>query len=201
MPTVTYKSLAQFAKMCSVSRSAITQANDRGDLFISRNGKIDPAQKKNNTFLRNHLARVENEEREKENAETKVKKTRKRAKPKGGKKVAPSPRTRESMGVTPTKIDVEIARIQAQTTKINMDIAEKMGRFFLREEVEGLFGKLSTTFSNLIHPLGQRLAPDICDICGITDSAKMIEVQNLLERELEIAVNEVKRLAKDVEKG
>lgn len=226
MPTIPYKNKAQFARMCKVSKPAITQACERGAVYVSKNGKINPKHRINAPFMANRLAVAANDAREKaqvlpepqpepipvlveptpveiepEPEPIPVEPEPKKRKPyKKRKKPVPEPSPMEPPGYgnPVTKMDVEIVRIQSQTTKINMEIAEKVGRFFLKEEVQNLFGRLATTFANLIHPLGQRLAPDICDICGITDSAIMIQVQNLIEHELEIAINEVKRLSADV---
>jgi len=93
-----------------------------------------------------------------------------------------------------TKIDVEIARIRAQTVKINMDIAEKAGRFILKDLVSKVFGELASTTANLVHPMGQRLSSDICDVLGITDPNKILKVQAMIDTENERYISEVKRI-------
>lgn len=213
MVSVYYKTMAEFSRMCSISRSAITQAVERKEVKVSENGKINPKQRLNAQFLEYKqrqyaeklLLKAEKEvtKVEKETVAEPVKKKAK-PRPRQARTVKIKPDKGELGGEalkkatgTVTKMDVEILRIEAQTTKINMEIAEKSGRFYLKEQVDDVFGKLSATFANLVHPLGQRLASDICDLCEVTEPKIILQVQGIIDVENERAIDEVKRITNE----
>ena len=92
-----------------------------------------------------------------------------------------------------TKADADLAKTQAQTMKIQMEIALKMGALLLAEEVEKCFGDIYAAFSNHVLTFGQRLAPIVCSTLGITGPEAALQVQKLLDDEHERILEDVRR--------
>lgn len=99
-----------------------------------------------------------------------------------------------------SKTEADIRRIKAQTAKLNMEMAKEAKRLILREKVSVFFAQLATTVTNLVLPMGQRLAQDICDKLEVNDPEKIIVVQNMIDAENERVINEYKRVAEDADK-
>jgi len=91
-----------------------------------------------------------------------------------------------------TKAEADIARINAQTTKYNVKIAEDMGLLIARQTVDRMFGNLYSISTNQFLVLGDRLAPIIAGICGTTDPTITMRIKNKIEEEVTRVLKQVK---------
>lgn len=84
-------------------------------------------------------------------------------------------------------------KLKIQTKKLKMEMAEQLGELIQRKEVEKSFSLISSTIINYIFPLGDRLSPMIAGIFESTDQDKINEIKLLIDKEIELALNNVKR--------
>jgi hypothetical protein len=207
------KNKSAFAKYCGVAPAAITRAVREGRVETTEDGKfVDMASDVTLQFVRKQLTKPEKVPQKPPEA-TKKKPTPEPPKPKkprgrppakrkvhgNSKEVSDMEGGEESGAVSKNR--VEIRRIQAQTTKMNMDIAENAGRLILREKVSGFFARLATLATNLILPMGQRVASDIGDLCGVTDPKVLLKIQDIIDKENERVLQGFKAVAEDAAKG
>jgi len=194
MPSIKYISKKEFADLCRVSLPALSKAAKAGNISVASNGKINPNSIKNVKYKVRALARARNR------GPTKREIAAERA------AMVEDVKNRlvedeVYKAEVASKTAVEIARIKAQTTKINMDIAREAGRLILREIVEGYFGKLASVFSGLMHPMGQRIAPLIADILDVEDPDIVNRIQEVIDTENERIIGEVQRITDEASLG
>lgn len=192
---------SEFAEYCKVSAPAITKAIVAGRVRTTPNGKfVDMNHPITMEYVRIKLSDGP--------APKQKRKKRKPASKPPAKRIAQSKKPppsglddSEDVYGEGTKTAVDVKRVIAATTKINLEIAEKAGRFLLKERVAVFFAKISTAVTQKLTPLGARLASDIGDICGVSDPAKILEIQLLIEAETQRAIEDFKRVAKEAGAG
>jgi len=194
MATINYIGKKEFAELCNVSPGGVTRAIKSGLVQVSHNGKINPQ------LVKNLKYKVTARERAKKRPPTRYEMKKQYEEIARGVK---SELQEEQIMQTEvlSKTAIEIARIQAQTTKLNMDIAENTGRLILREIVASYFGQLASVFTSLAHPMGQRIAPAIADVMDVEDPEIILKIQDLIDKENERIINEVKRVTADADTG
>jgi hypothetical protein len=161
---------SEFAKRCGVSPAAITQAVEAGSVKIGKTGRIDPAHMTNLNYYERIKSRISPGAMPKKN----------------GRK--PTPGTEGW-----TKTDADIAKANAQTAKIHMEIAQRMGALLLTEEVDRCFGDIYGAFSNHVLTFGQRMAPVICSSLDAVGVEAVLRVQKILDDEHERILEDVRR--------
>jgi hypothetical protein len=178
---------AEFSRQCGVSTTAIYTAAKEGRVAVRRNGRVDPGHPKNIEYLAGLRARGFGPD-----------------KPKGreGKSAVAGtgrPRVQGTQEETKvwTKTDADIAKAQAQTAKIHMEIAQRMGTLLLAEEVQRCFGDIYSAFANHVLVFGQRVAPIICSHLGVSDSEDLLKIQKILDDEHERILEDVRRATVD----
>jgi hypothetical protein len=193
-----YYTQSEFAKKCGVVRATISRAVKVGTVAITENG-IDPANPTNVYYLEQQARRHA---------------ARKRRPKTQAREVPPIPGLpKRKPGRPPTKIvdhssldedgnptvydrpAAELARVQAQTNKINLSIAERLGTLVPREEVAKAFGKIYSVSVNHLLTMGDRLAPLLAGICGTGDQETVIKLKNKIDHEITRALSELKREA------
>lgn len=101
-------------------------------------------------------------------------------------------------------LDKDIVSIEykkAQTEKLKIETAEKLKLLVPVETVQKKFGTLSSVILNYFFPMGERLAPIICGICGETSPEKIKKVQKKMDDEITRALSEFKKAAAAGEGG
>lgn len=81
----------------------------------------------------------------------------------------------------------------AQTTLANIRIAKELDDLIVRDMYDRFIGRLSGIMTNRLLCLGQRMAKPLCDVFGKRDPELEIKVQQLVEEEVEGAVEAVQR--------
>jgi len=94
---------------------------------------------------------------------------------------------------TTTKAAVDIKRIESQTRKIDLQIAELTGEMVQRDMVKRLFGGMTSVILNLFFPISDRLSPIVCGACGVTDQIKILEVKAIIDKEIMRGLSEFKQ--------
>lgn len=188
-----------FAIICDVSPPAISKAIKQGRLILVNN-EIDLDNYINRAYYENRMSRLKRPMAPPPGAETPPVIPKK---PAYVRKKHTKQRKSDDLDITlpsddditGSKLAYEIARIKSQTAKIDLDIAEKMEKLISRSRVDSYFAEFASVFSNMVLPMGQRLAKDICDEMKITDPAVLLRIQVLIDTENERAANEIKRIA------
>lgn len=94
---------------------------------------------------------------------------------------------------TITKNQADIAKVLVTTANEKVKLAQRIGTLILKEQVVKIFGRLYSVIMNYFHPLGQRLAPIVAGICGVTDSAKIMEIEKAIDEEIMRGITEFKK--------
>jgi hypothetical protein len=199
-----YYSQSEIARMAGVSPTAISKAVREGRVIRTPKG-VDPEHPTNQYFLsqRNRFRTGDHEENGQPSGQPPIQKNN------ANKKRTTKSRTPKSKqkdnGTIVTTQDVELehydrpaaemARIQAQTNKINLSIAERLGTLVPRDEVAKAFGRIYAVSVNHLLNMGDRLAPIIAGICGASDQDAKIKIKNKIDTEITRALDELKREA------
>lgn len=194
---------SQFATRLKLSRTAIGKAVAAGAV-ICINGEIDTDHPTNKSY-----AEIDRSAKKEAKQAVVVKPDKPEPEKKGdsgdkkpaGKTSAKS-KTKiidySTAGIMPTKTEVDIGRGLVITAKEKVKLAQLIGTLILREEVEKLFGRLYSIILNFFHPLGQRLAPIVAGICGVTDPVIILKIEKAIDKENMRGLGEFK---KEAEKG
>jgi len=100
-----------------------------------------------------------------------------------------------------SKDDIDNEYKKANTEKIKVATAEKLGLLVPIDFVKKKFGKMAAVILNYFFPIGERLAPILCGICKITDPEiiKLVEIE--ISKEMTRGLAEFKKVAtEDVKK-
>ena len=104
-------------------------------------------------------------------------------------------------GAPMTKIDADIARINATTEKLNLEIAKRKGNVIDKELVKKSLGILQTVIINHIKPLGDRLSVEMAALFEETEQAKIIQAKTIIDKEVSAALASFKtESAKQIKK-
>jgi hypothetical protein len=197
-----YLTQKAFAELVGVSSAAIFKAIRDGRVVKTSRG-IDPDHPTNKYYLeqtsryRDPKTNGKKAGSKSENRSTKKKAKKKTAKSEQEKEQETE--REEEIVIRPkirsgrTKANAERKRIEAQTTKLNIEIARKMGILVLREDVSKAFGKIYSVAINHFLPMGDRLAPILAGICGTSDQERVIKVKEKIDNEMTRALEELKR--------
>ncbi len=200
---------ASFARLAGVSRAAVSKAAQRG-VLVCDNGLIDITHPKNASYLaqnrhkRPKLAEPEPEpQQETIEPEIEVKKVDESL-PEKPQKVQLQKKIRRPRGYDPstdvenlTKEAADIKRINAQTANYQLKYAERLKLLVLRTDVDRVFQNIYSIAINYFLVLGDRLAPILASICGVTDQKVTIEMKNHIDKEVTRALDEIKRQTED----
>lgn len=101
------------------------------------------------------------------------------------------------------RVMIDTAQVDERTVKANLLKVEadarwksikaqrEMNKLIDTKLVENIFGLIGKNIRNLLFPVGTRLAPNICAICGTTDSEIVLRVQTEIEEEIAKAIEDL----------
>lgn len=190
------------ARMKGVSRPAIGAAVKKGLLTLV-DGKIDLDAQATQDYLSQEsrqfslggrtipaVAKIENPKRE---AKAVAGADREPPKP---KVVRPARRVADTdlgeLGVL--RGDLDKQKIQEQIIQLQIKNDQQRHRLVSRELVERLVGRISAIDNAQFLQYGDKLAPEICGICGITDPATEARVRERLQAEAYDTLAHIQRL-------
>lgn len=194
---------AELARRCGISTPAISKAIKAGHVALNINRKVDMRNPKNEAYVIEKKEKFKNKRIKEEIAkaeEVTAKAESKIAELKGKVEPGPPPPSDGHAGYAPgmaptsSKLDAEIAKIQASTTKMHIAVAKEMDILILKSMVDQLYGKQYRIISNLILPQGKRLAAIVCGVCGISDTDIELQVEKEINNENSVVLREFKRL-------
>lgn len=173
--------MAELARRVKVSRQAVSSAVNRGTLRKvgeGRSAKIDLHDQLTVNYIKDNSSNRQVSKQEKGNPE--------------------APGSVEESGNQNNDFGGESAiirdkKLRAQTRKIEMEMAEKMGDLIPRKDVERAFSLISSSLINYIYPLGERMAPIIAGLFESIDQKKINETKLTLEKEISRALEAVKK--------
>lgn len=196
---------AHFARLCQIKKQTVNDLVNHKKLGI-KDGKVNLKSRKTLTYLSEHGIVVT-----KENIEA----TRKP----GGKPSGPRPvkvhknqhstKVKEKEGKTDDKADLEqaqaklmntaasrekleIERLQAQTMKLQLEVAKELKKLIPMEIVEDLFRKISNIIAVHFLTIGERLAPQIAGEAGTTDVEIIIKIKSKIDDDIGRSLEEFK---------
>lgn len=97
-----------------------------------------------------------------------------------------------------TKYDYEIQRLRSITTKLNIEVAEKMGTLILRDKVETIFDSMIGVVHNYFLPIGDRVSEIVAGKLGVSDPNIMSEIKSVIDVEITRGLTKIKS---EIEKG
>lgn len=191
---------AAFSKLAGVSKPAIAKAIKTGKLILNSSKKIDDQDPLSIKYMRNRLEKGKDEYK-KIIKEAKKVEIKKKFEEKDSVESDDNDQHSESDSVgydDKEEIDKEYKKVS--TEKIKIANAEKLKLLVPIEYVKKKFGKISGVILNYFFPMGDRLAPLVCGICGITDPEVVRQVKVKINDEITRALSEFKKVAaEDIE--
>jgi hypothetical protein len=199
-------SQAAFSRLAGVSKVAILKAIKSGKLALTKNKKIDDKSPLALSYLRIQLDKSKKSLATETIKAVKLKKTpktknkpAKQSKPPKSKIPLNNPEyDEEQQKIIEAVADKELIDAEykkVQTEKIKISNAEKLKLLVPIDFIKKKFGKISSIILNYFFPMGERLAPIVCGMCGVTDPEKIQEVKNKINDEITRALSEFKKTA------
>lgn len=187
---------SRFSKIAKVSRSAITKACQGGTLVVRPDGRLDIENPVNQDYI------VRNRDKERK-SKTKSSQAAKSPLPEPEIKnfILPSEdmspeelnRSLEALSQSSAeklKTIAQIRQLQIKTKKDRQDLIS-------RKLISKIFAKLYMIDVNEWCTLGANLAPEIAAIAAIDDDETIIKVGEIIEKEVFIVLQHVKRIVND----
>lgn len=188
---------SDFAKMAGVSPPAISKAIRTGHV-IETDGKIDITIRKNAIYLSlSQNKRTHGELNDSGEVKPDKKPPRKRIKR--------APRQQNNVQIIQdepqdwlnpnemTKEEADVRRVNAMTANLRLKYAKDLKILILRETVNGVFQNIYSVAVNYFLTLSDRLSPIIASMCKVSDQKIVIEIKDLIEEEVNRALDELKR--------
>lgn len=191
----------QFADLAGISRQRVSVLAKSGRL-LRVDGRLDPDHPINADYL---ASRTEPKKEKKPAVVVKPDKPEPKKKGDSGDKKSAGKTSAKSktkivdystVGISKTEADIN--KILVTTANEKVKLAQRLRTLILKEEVDKLFGRLYSIVLNFFHPLGQRLAPIVAGICGVTDPVKILKIEKAIDKEIMRGLGEFK---KEAEKG
>lgn len=195
-------SKSEFAATAGVSKPAISGAIRRGHVVITTdsdgNERIDVTHPVNSSYIGSCRANKDKHERHREGA-----RKRNRSEiddfpqPMQQRQFQQSQSDGSALSELPTKIEMEIRRLiqQEEKDRISNEMAKK--NLIPREEFVRRLDKLVSVLNNHFLPYAQRVTPSLCGALGVIDPELKLKAQEMLTIEMERALKEFKREAKN----
>lgn len=192
-----YETKINFAKRAKVSRQAIYNLLRDGKLVANNSGKLDVNNKTNKDYLSS-----KNEGKSPGN-KTNKNKSIKESKVKNEQEKETNKTTPKDLDYSPDDLNtlshtsVNKLKTIEQIRKIQVDTDEKRQVLIPRKEVQKLFSKLYMVDVNQWRTMGPSLSPEIASIIGTDDNEIMLEISNLIDKEVFIILKQIKRIIND----
>lgn len=88
----------------------------------------------------------------------------------------------------------EVNKIKVQTQKLELEVAQKMNVLVDRELVQTAFNKMYSVIYNYFHTLGDRIAPVSSNLCKCTDREVIFQIKAEIDLEVMRGLREFKRV-------
>lgn len=203
-------SKSSFAKMAGVSAPAISQAIRAGIIVTAKdeagNERIEADHPVNKAYINNARGHRDKSERQREsaNANHQGRVPEHKKAPSRREKLVDMLVTKldekfesENQGVIlPSKIEMEIRRLiqQEEKDRIANEVAKK--NLIPREVFSRRIDSMISVLNNHFLPYPRRMTPQICGALGISDPEQQLKVEEMLNKEMQRALEEFKREAK-----
>ena len=204
---------AQLSRDIGISKAAITKAAERGDIILTKQGKVDLEHRITLEYIRRHKddyqpPAEEKKPPKKKPAKKPAKKTEKKPEKKKEKKPEP-PGTGEQLCLPINDIasidrsnihlyekkDLEKLKIFEQAILENLKVKEKEGKLIDRALVAQVFSKIYTIDTEQLRSLEDNLTPKICGIFNVSDdTTESIAVKKEINIAVTKALDHIKRL-------
>jgi hypothetical protein len=179
---------AEFARECGVQRQAIAWNLKHGKLVETTTGHIDTESPEARVYLAKRKTRpLKN---------TTPIKYRKESTKKRGKKTDGNGRYDEDL----IDLDIEEAnRLEKieKVMKLRVETAAKRGELVSRESMHEVFAKFYAVHTGQLHPLGDKVAQDVCAVFGDPDETKAAQVREVIDKQVFQALQHIQRLMDD----
>jgi hypothetical protein len=84
-------------------------------------------------------------------------------------------------------------KAEAEAERIKIENEMRRGELVSREEVKQAWGRMCAVVTSQIHPVGIKLAPQVCAAVDAVDPESRLKVQALIDKEIYAACENVKR--------
>lgn len=84
-----------------------------------------------------------------------------------------------------------------QAAKTRVEHQAKRGLLIERRLVSSVLGRLYQVDSDQIKPLGAKVAPEIGALCGVEDTATLLEIEQLIDQNTHRILSHIKRMMDD----
>ncbi len=185
---------AKFAKLSTVNKSSITRAIAAGSLVIRPDGNLDTDNPVNQDYIRRCNDK-------KAQPEPTPKASPKNNTTQNNKTVSDLDISTDSLAIDvlkalskssidKLKVIEQINQIRVKTKKDRLELVE-------RKLVEKVFSKLYMVDVNMWRTLGANLSPEIASIAKIDDNEIILKVGEIIEKEVFVILQHVKRTMND----
>ncbi len=188
---------ADFAKLLGIKKPSITYAVKKGLVELDENSLVDLRNPVNLKYAQDKGGNPDH------NAIAKIRQKRAH---KTKKVIKPAPTDPKMYFDEPefdfsqtdqkkyvSKTDADVQRIQAQTANLQLKFAERMKVLVLRDLVDRAFGNFNAIIHNFFLPYGERMAPILASICGISDQKIINKLKEHMDKEMTRALNAMKK--------
>lgn len=88
-------------------------------------------------------------------------------------------------------VKANLLKIESDARWKSIKAQREMNKLIDSRLVQNVFGLMGKNIRNLLFPVGTRLAPNLCAICGVTDSEIILRVMNEIDEEIARAIEDL----------
>ena len=150
-----------FMRKTGMARSHFAAYVAAGKIIQEENGKIDANNPVNAEFI-----------------ETQKRRSRKKA-------------YLDMESVPERTVKANLLKIESDARWKSIKAQREMNKLIDSRLVQNVFGLIGKNIRNLLFPIGTRLSPNLCAMCGTTDSEIILKVQNEIDEEVSRAIEDL----------
>jgi len=132
-----------------------------GKIVVEENGKIDANNPVNAEFI-----------------ETQKRRSRKKA-------------YLDMESVPERTVKANLLKIESDARWKSIKAQKEMNNLIDKKLVQNIFGLMGKNIRNLLFPVGTRLSPNVCAMCGVTNSETILKVQGEIDEEIARAIEDL----------
>jgi hypothetical protein len=150
-----------FIRKTGMARNNFSAYVAAGKIIVEENGKIDANNPVNSEFI-----------------EAQKRRSRKKA-------------YLDMESVPERTVKANLLKIESDARWKSIKAQKEMNTLINKKLVQNVFGLMAKNIRNLLFPVGTRTAPNVCALCGVTDSETQLKVQAEIDEEIARAIEDL----------
>jgi len=176
----------EFARLLGITPGALTQAIKSGSVSVTRDKKINLRNVKNIRYANDCRARKE------KTAKGQSEESKKNPKYETAKAAYRQAQELDPELDGPIKADYQIAKLEAQTRKLQISNARDLKMLLDRKFVDNVIGRIASVIANHMLTMGDRISADCAAVCGALTPENKIAVKQLIDKDTTRSINALK---------